>query len=211
MRVLISAGPTRERLDPVRFLSNRSSGKMGYALAAAAHGRGWETTLVSGPVELPCPAGVERVMVESAAEMAEAILSRAAAADCVIMAAAVADYRPRQAMSQKIKKGGGTLVLELERTQDILAELGKRKKSGQLLVGFAAETENLLSNAAEKLRKKNLDWIVANDVSKPDRGFGTSENCVTLLGVSGRRIELPLADKRLIAAQVLTVITGGEL
>ncbi len=206
-RILISAGPTRERLDPVRFLSNRSTGRMGYALAAAATRRGWAVTLVSGPVALePPPALAEFVAVESAAEMASAIRERAAAADCVIMAAAVADYRPVRVAAQKIRKSPGTLMLELERTEDILGSLGSRKRPGQLLVGFAAETEELRAHAEDKLRRKNLDWIVANDVSRADRGFASENNEVLLLNARGDRIWLPLAPKTELAEQILNHI-----
>ncbi len=209
-KLLISAGPTRERLDPVRFLSNRSTGKMGYALAEQAMKAGFRVTLVSGPVSLDAPRGVELVLVESAAEMAAAIRARAPEADCIIMAAAVADYRPRVVHAGKMKKQPGGLVLELERTEDILASLGQNKPTGQLLVGFAAETEHLLEHALEKLRRKNLDWIVANDVSRSDRGFGTNENAVTLLNAKGEQIALPLASKQEIAAEILRRILPPE-
>lgn len=201
--ILISAGPTREKFDAVRFWSNRSSGKMGYALATAARELGWQVVLVSGPVALPPPEGVEVIRVESAAEMAAAVKSRAPEADAVIMAAAVADYRPVQTMSGKMKKLPGTLVVEFERTEDILASLGREKKPGQLLVGFAAETDDLLGNAAGKLERKNLDWIVANDIGRSDRGFGVDTNAVTLLGRNGEKIDIPLASKFAIARSIL--------
>lgn len=207
--ILISAGPTREKYDAVRFWSNRSSGKMGYALAAAAAARGWRVTLVSGPVALAAPAGVELVRVESAAEMAEAIKGRAPDMDAIIMAAAVADYRPVETIAGKMKKMPGKLVVEFERTEDILASLGKVKRPGQTLVGFAAETDNLLANAAGKLARKNLDWIVANDIGAAGRGFAVDTNAVTLLSSSGARIDLPLASKAEIAGKILDSILGS--
>ena len=205
-KILITAGPTREKLDAVRFLSNRSTGKMGYALAEAARDAGYDVTLVSGPVDLAPVEGVTMVKIESAAEMAEAVKSRSPEMDVVIMAAAVADYRPVHIHQGKMKKLPGNLTLELERTEDILASLGQMKPEGQILVGFAAETDDLLLNAAGKLQRKNLDWIIANDVSKPDRGFGTATNAVTMLGKDGRNIDVPLASKAVIAATILETI-----
>ena len=205
-KILISAGPTREKYDAVRFWSNRSSGKMGYALAAAAAARGWCVTLVSGPVTLAAPAVVELIRVESAAEMAAAVKSRAPEMDAVIMAAAVADYRPAETFAGKLKKMPGRLVIEFERTEDILASLGAAKRPGQLLIGFAAETDDLLANAAAKLERKNLDWIVANDVGRADRGFGSDANAVTLLSSTGVRLELPLASKAAIAERILDTV-----
>ena len=201
--ILITAGPTREKLDAVRFLTNRSTGKMGYALAEAARDAGYDVTLVSGPVNLPPVSDVTMVMVESAAEMADAVKSRAPEMDVVIMAAAVADYRPVHVHQGKMKKLPGNLTLELERTEDILASLGQIKPAGQVLVGFAAETDDLLANAAGKLQRKNLDWIIANDVSKSDRGFGSSDNAVTMICRDGRQIDVPLASKQVIAATIL--------
>ena len=198
--ILITAGPTREKLDAVRFLTNRSTGKMGYALAEAARDAGYDVTLVSGPVNLPPVSDVTMVMIESAAEMADAVKSRAPEMDVVIMAAAVADYRPVHVHQGKMKKLPGNLTLELERTEDILASLGQIKPAGQVLVGFAAETDDLLANAAGKLQRKNLDWIIANDVSKSDRGFGSSDNAVTMICRDGRQIDVPLASKQVIAA-----------
>lgn len=202
-KILITAGPTREKLDAVRFLTNRSTGKMGYALAEAARDAGYDVTLVSGPVNLQPVSGVTMVMIESAAEMAEAVKSRAPEMDVVIMAAAVADYRPVFVHQGKMKKLPGNLTLELERTEDILASLGQVKPAGQILVGFAAETDDLLANAVGKLQRKNLDWIVANDVSKSDRGFGSADNAVTMIGRDGRQIDVPLASKQVIAATIL--------
>ena len=201
--ILITAGPTREKLDAVRFLTNRSTGKMGYALAEAARDAGYDVTLVSGPVNLPPVSDVTMVMIESAAEMADAVKSRAPEMDVVIMAAAVADYRPVHVHQGKMKKLPGNLTLELERTEDILASLGQIKPAGQVLVGFAAETDDLLANAAGKLQRKNLDWIIANDVSKSDRGFGSSDNAVTMICRDGRQIDVPLASKQVIAATIL--------
>ena len=201
--ILITAGPTREKLDAVRFLTNRSTGKMGYALAEAARDAGYDVTLVSGPVNLPPVSDVTMVMIESAAEMADAVKSRAPEMDVVIMAAAVADYRPVHVHQGKMKKLPGNLTLELERTEDILASLGQIKPAGQVLVGFAAETDDRLANAAGKLQRKNLDWIIAKDVSKSDRGFGSSDNAVTMICRDGRQIDVPLASKQVIAATIL--------
>ncbi len=206
MKYLISAGPTREKIDPVRFLSNRSTGKMGYAIAEAARDAGHSVSLVSGPVSLRPPDGVETVNVESAAEMADAVKSRAPEADVIIMSAAVADYRPIQTFTEKMKKQEGSLILELERTEDILAALGKTKRPGQLLVGFAAETNNVLEYALDKLRRKNLDWIVANDVAKPGQGFAADTNAATMVAADGRTVELPLQDKKAMAARIIAII-----
>ncbi|MBV9851639.1 MAG: bifunctional phosphopantothenoylcysteine decarboxylase/phosphopantothenate--cysteine ligase CoaBC [Armatimonadetes bacterium] len=222
VRVLVTAGPTREPLDPVRFLSNRSSGKMGYALAEAARARGAAVTLVSGPTALPRPGGLEFVPVETAAQMRDAVLSRAAEQDILIAAAAVADYAPVEVAEQKIKKeappapnsGGagqeevGGLTLVLTETDDILAELGRRKRPGQTLIGFAAETEHLLDHARRKLESKNLDWVVANDVTQPGAGFDGDTNIVTLLGARGEEISLPLLTKREAAERILDAVTA---
>ena len=201
-RVLVTAGPTVERIDPVRYITNRSSGKMGYALAEAARDRGAEVVLVSGPVALAAPAGVERVSVESSADLCEAVLARGEWADIVIQAAAPADFRPVAAAGSKIKKTGAGMKLELENTTDIAAELGRRKRPGQVLVGFAAETDDVLANAREKLARKNCDMIVANDVSRSDAGFGVDTNAVTLITADGAR-ELPLMRKREAADGIL--------
>ena len=210
MRIVISAGPTRERIDAVRFLSNRSSGKMGYALAEAARDLGAEVVLISGPVSLAAPEGVHVVNVESAAEMAAAVRAEEAQADVIIMAAAVADYRPVRVHEGKWKKSAGPVMLELERTEDILAGLGERKRPGMILVGFAAETENLLAYADGKLRRKNLDWIAANDVSCAGIGFGSDRNQVVLLGRDGRKVELGPAPKREIAESLLRIILSKD-
>jgi len=201
--VLVTAGPTREELDPVRYLSNYSSGKMGYAIARAARRRGARVILVSGPTALAAPAGIELVPVVSARRMREAVLQRLEEATVVIKAAAVADYRPAIRAEQKIKKGlEGSLILPLEKNPDILAELG-RSKGSRLLVGFAAETADLLENARKKLTEKNLDLIVANDVSRSDAGFDVDTNAVRLLFRDGSGEELPLLGKDEVADQLL--------
>ena len=201
--VLVTAGPTREPLDPIRFLSNRSSGKMGFALAEAARDRGARVVLVTGPVHLPDPFGVEVVRVETAAEMLEAVLRRAGEAQVVIKAAAVADFRPARPAGQKIKKDTATPVVELAPTVDILRELGRRKRPGQILVGFAAETHDLLENARRKIEEKNLDFIVLNDVTQPGAGFEVDTNVVTLVYPDGRRESLPPMSKRAVAEAIL--------
>ncbi|HTT57445.1 MAG TPA: phosphopantothenoylcysteine decarboxylase [Opitutaceae bacterium] len=182
VRCLITAGPTREHLDPVRFLSNGSSGRMGYALAAAAVRRGWLVDLVSGPVALRPPAGAAVHPVGSAAEMLAACAQRFAGCDVFIAVAAVADYRPRKRAPRKGRKRRGPWRLELVPTVDILKTLAARKRPGQVVVGFAAETHALAASARRKLAAKNLDWIVANDVSRPGLGMGVARNAVVLLG-----------------------------
>ncbi len=204
-KVLVTAGPTREPLDPVRYISNHSSGKMGYALAAAAAARGADVVLVSGPTELAPPPAVKVTKVETAAEMRAAVLAEFADTDVVIKAAAVADYRPRTAAAQKIKKNDAEATLELTRNTDILAELGAHKQ-GQLLVGFAAETEELFKHATAKLTKKNLDMIVANDVTQAGAGFGSDTNIVKLLYRDGRVVELPQMAKNELASIILDKI-----
>jgi phosphopantothenoylcysteine decarboxylase/phosphopantothenate--cysteine ligase len=208
-KVVITAGPTRESLDPVRFLSNYSSGKMGYALAKAASYRGAEVKLISGPSAVEVPLGVELAQIETAEEMKEAVFAEYKNADLVIMAAAVSDYRPQEIMTEKIKKSGENLVLKLERTTDILAELGKNKKSSQLLVGFAAESENLLENAQKKLSKKQADYIIANDISNQSIGFGSDKNQVSILSEESI-VKLPTADKEKLAHQILNYILSGQ-
>jgi len=203
MKLLVSAGPTREFIDPVRFVSNASSGRMGYALAAEGARRGHEVTLVSGPTALAAPEGVERIDVITAAEMAEALKSRFPGCGACIMCAAVADYRPVKVFERKMKKGEGNLVLEFERTEDILQSLGGMKKAGQLLVGFAAESEDLIANAGEKLRRKNLDWIVANKISD---GFAKSTNACVLLGRNGGKIPFTLRPKTELAAALFDAL-----
>lgn len=207
-RVVVSAGPTREAIDPVRYLSNRSSGKMGYALADACARRGAEVVLVSGPVELAPPFGVRHVAVRTSAQMREAMLEAREGADAVFMAAAVADFVPRAAAS-KIKKTGETLTLALEPGPDILAELGRDRRE-RILVGFAAETESLLDNARGKLERKNLDYIVANDVSRPDVGLDADDNEVTILARTGQPTRIEKAGKREIAEAILDRVFGGN-
>lgn len=207
MKILISAGPTREAIDPVRFITNHSSGKMGYALAQAAVKRGWQVVLVSGPVDLPRPEGLaEFVQVVSAAEMADAVKSRFPAMDGAILCAAVADYRPVTVSNKKIKKSDDDLILHLERTEDILKTLGTMKNAQQILIGFAAETDDLEANALAKLKKKNLDWIAANKVGVPGRGFQADTNVITLYNAAGEKIELPLTDKASLAEEMLNRI-----
>jgi phosphopantothenoylcysteine decarboxylase/phosphopantothenate--cysteine ligase len=196
-RFLVTAGPTREPLDPVRYLSNRSSGKMGYAMARAALRRGAEVTLVTGPTSLAPPSKARMVRVSTAAEMREALLAAFPDSTAVVMAAAVADYRPRSALAKKMNRREGRLAIELEPNPDILAELGRRK-SGQLLVGFAAETEDLLENARRKMEEKNLDLIVANDVTRPGSGFEVDTNAATILDRRGAVHSLePMTKERL--------------
>ena len=210
VKVLITAGPTREPLDPVRYLSNRSSGKMGYALAEAARQRGADVTLVSGPTTVPPPGGIEFVRIETAAEMRDAVLPRAASAGIIFAAAAVADYRPSELAAQKIKKSSGDTFLALSPNDDILALLGAQKRPGQVLVGFAAETENLLDSARRKRDSKRLDWIVANDVTAEGAGFDGDTNIVTLLGKGGEEISLPLLTKREVAEQILEIVRPAQ-
>jgi phosphopantothenoylcysteine decarboxylase/phosphopantothenate--cysteine ligase len=205
LRILVTAGGTREALDPVRFVGNRSSGKMGYAVAVAARDRGAQVTLISAPTSLPAPAGVTLVTVESAQEMHDAVMARLTDCDALVMAAAVADYRPERAEAHKIKKGSAGLMLALERTPDILLDVaGQRATSGRprVVVGFAAETDDLLVNAREKLERKRLDLIVANDVTAPDSGFGTDTNRVVLIDAAGSEA-LPLLTKDEVAERIL--------
>lgn len=207
VRVLVTAGPTHEAIDPVRFISNRSSGKMGYAVAEAARKRGAQVTLISGPTALPAPGGVETIQVTTALEMRDAVLARTSAQDIVVAAAAVADYRPAEIAAQKIKKSADSLPpLSLTATDDILALLGERKPPGQILVGFAAETEDVRDNARRKLASKHLDWIVANDVTAPGAGFDGDTNIVSLLGAQGQNISLPLLTKREVAETLLDTL-----
>jgi len=201
--VLVTAGPTLEDLDPVRFVSNRSTGTMGYRLAEAARDRGARVVLVSGPTALPAPAGVTFESVRSALEMKAAVERHVGQATVVIAAAAVSDYRPAEASPSKLKKAEGPLRLELVRTPDILKGLGEAKGSPRLLVGFAAETEDVLANARKKLEAKNLDLIVANDVTAAGAGFGGETNAVVLLRRDGQRRDVPLASKREVAERIL--------
>lgn len=204
-RVLVTAGPTREKIDPVRFLSNRSSGKMGFAIAEAARDRGADVVLIAGPVELSPPKGVEYVPIITAQELCERVLSFGAQADIVIQAAAPADFRPASVSDTKIKKTGAGMTLELENTTDIAATLGARKREGQILVAFAAETNDLKQNAKKKLEKKNADLVVANDVTQPGAGFQADTNAVTLLSRTDAR-EIPMNSKREIAEAILSRI-----
>jgi phosphopantothenoylcysteine decarboxylase/phosphopantothenate--cysteine ligase len=200
--IVITAGGTREPIDAVRVIANRSSGKQGYAIAQVAHMRGASVTLIS-TVDLPVAAGVSVVKVETAQQMQDAVTQAAVSADVVIMAAAVADFRPVLSVEGKIKKHVGVPTITLEPTPDILASLGSVKSSDQVLVGFAAETENLVDNARGKLERKNLDLIVANDVSAPGVGFAHDTNAVTILSALGEMKSVPLADKGTIATAVL--------
>jgi len=200
-KIVITAGPSREPLDPVRYISNRSSGKMGYALARAALQRGAEVALVSGPTGIEPPTGVRLIPVMTAAEMRAAVLREFAACTTVIMAAAVADYRPLRAAGKKLKKAGGPLELRLELNPDILQELGAMK-DGKFLVGFAAETEDLTVNAMKKLSAKNLDMIVANDVTREGSGFDVDTNVATILDRSGASSSLPLMTKDELADRI---------
>ena len=206
-KVVVTAGPTREYLDPVRFLSNPSSGKMGYALASAAQARGAEVVLVSGPVALPPPPGVQMLSVTSTAEMGAATLAASADAAIIIGAAAPADFTPAERAAQKIKKHGKAHeTLALVPTLDILAALGQAKRPGQVLVAFAAETERLEEFAAEKLTRKHADLIVANDVTEHGAGFAADTNRALLLFADGRRQELPLQQKSAMAEAILDAI-----
>ena len=203
LRLLLTAGPTREALDPVRFLSNHSSGKMGYAVARAASDRGAEVTLVTGPTALKPPAFVETVEVTSAQEMFDAVTRRAQEQDIIVKAAAVADYRPAEYSENKLKKGeGDPLSLPLERTRDILLWLGEHKKPGQFLCGFSMETERLLENSRKKLKKKNLDMVAANSLNEAGAGFGGSTNVLTLITADSEE-QLPLLSKEEAAHRLL--------
>ena len=204
-RVLVTAGPTQEALDPVRYITNHSTGKMGYALARAAMLRGAQVTLVTGPTDLPRPRFLEVRPVVSAREMYEAVMETAAGQDVLILAAAVADYRPRQIASEKIKKMEGDSSLELERTDDILATLGARRRPGQILCGFSMETEHMLENSRKKLGKKNADLIVANNLRQEGAGFGTDTNVVTLIGREFERA-LPKLTKDETAMRILDAV-----
>ncbi|MEN0659347.1 bifunctional phosphopantothenoylcysteine decarboxylase/phosphopantothenate--cysteine ligase CoaBC [Caldifermentibacillus hisashii] len=200
--VLISAGPTREKIDPVRYLSNYSSGKMGYAIAEVAQYLGANVILISGPVSMKPPVGVQIIRVESAEEMYEAVLQYFDGADIVIKSAAVSDYRPKKIFQQKMKKQSQELVIELERTVDILAELGKRKKA-QFLIGFAAETNHVEEYAKQKLQSKNADMIVANNVMQEGAGFGTDTNIVTFYKANNEKKQLPKLTKHEVAYEIL--------
>jgi len=205
-RILITAGPTQEKIDPVRYLTNHSSGKMGYQLATVARELGAQVTLVSGPVQLETPRGVTRVDVVSAEEMYEAVMSRYHEADIVIKTAAVSDYTPKVTYEQKLKKQTKPLALDMVRTKDILKTLGEQK-TNQYLVGFAAETEDVITYGKEKLINKQLDMVVINDISKPNQGFHADTNAVTIVTKTGQEITLPLQTKRAVAEDILRIIT----
>lgn len=206
-KVLVTAGPTQEKVDPVRYFSNHSSGKMGYALAAAAVDLGAEVTLISGPTDLPALRGVTIIQVTTAEEMHAAVMERFNASDIVIKAAAVSDYRPNRTYDQKLKKQPDHLNIEMERTQDILADLGEQKQH-QLLVGFAAESENMEANALEKLQKKNLDLVVANHIVGENSGFRGDHNKVTIFRSDGSRRELETMPKSKAAAVIVDEIAA---
>lgn len=202
-KILITAGPTREAIDPVRFISNHSTGKMGYSLARQAMLRGADVTLVTGPTTLTPPPFVEVVSVESAKDMFEEVITLAANQDIIIKSAAVADYKPSSVATEKIKKKEDTTVVELVRTQDILAHLGANKKEGQILCGFSMETENLIENSRKKLEKKHADMIVANNLRDSGAGFGTDTNVVTII-TKEDTIELPILSKNEVANHILS-------
>ena len=205
LKVLVTAGPTREKLDPVRYISNHSSGKMGYSIAKAAMMRGAEVILVTGKTNLTPPMGVHTIEITSAADMAEAVKENAKTQDIIIKAAAVADYRPKYTADEKMKKKDADLNIELERTEDILGFLGAHKEKGQFLCGFSMETENMIENSRKKLKKKNLDLIVANNLKEQGAGFGTDTNIVTLLS-SEDTLELPIMSKDEVANRLLSYI-----
>ena len=202
--IVVTAGGTREAIDPVRYIGNRSSGKMGYALAEASRDRGAEVWLIAAPTALPDPAGVELIRVESVLEMKDAVTKACACADALIMAAAPADYRPANPADQKIKKGAEGLTLELVKAPDILSGV----KGDFLKIGFSAETDNLIKNTKEKLRDKKCDLFVANDVTKAGSGFEVDTNKVTLIDKNGNVEELPLMSKREVADRVLDRVAG---
>ena len=208
-KILVTAGPTREAIDPVRYITNHSTGKMGYAIAKTAALRGAEVTLVSGPAEVEPPMFVNFVPVVTAKDMFEAVTSRSDEMDAVIKAAAVADYRPKFVNTEKTKKKDGDMAIELERTDDILKWLGEHKKDSQFLCGFSMETEHMLENSRAKLKKKNLDMIVANNLKVAGAGFGTDTNVVTMIR-ENREIELPIMSKEEVAGAILDEIFGIE-
>ncbi len=203
-RVVVTAGPTREHLDPVRVITNPSSGRMGYALAEAARARGAEVVLVSGPTELAPPAGLTTKHVETTEEMQQALQSLVGNADALIMSAAPADYRPKAPVNTKRPRSAGPLTVELEATPDILGSLKRRK--GMLVVGFALETGNGLANARSKMQNKALDFVILNDATEPGAGFEVTTNRVTILGRNGTKVDLPLLPKRDVADRILDVV-----
>ena len=208
-KVLVTAGPTREAIDPVRYITNHSTGKMGYAIARTAARRGAEVILVSGPVDLKAPLGVRLVPVISAKDMFDAVTSVSAEQDAIIKAAAVADYRPAVVGAEKTKKSDGNMNIELERTDDILAWLGAHRREGQVLCGFSMETQNMLENSRAKLAKKNVDMIVANSLRTAGAGFGTDTNLVTVITKDGAE-ELELMSKDQVAHELLNRIFDGK-
>jgi len=210
VRILITAGPTREPIDPVRFISNRSSGKMGYALADAAIAAGHRVTLLSGPVNPPPPAGARLRRFETSNELRILTLKEARRADVIFMVAAVADYQPVTTSRKKLKKNSDRMVLRLRRTQDILMELGRRKLKFQILIGFAAETSRLLENAKKKLKSKNLDFIIANRVGGKKSGFESDYNQVTILKRNGSRWSLPRMTKHRLARELIRSLVPGK-
>ncbi len=210
LKVLVTAGPTIEKIDPVRFISNHSTGKMGYAIAKAAMRRGAEVILVSGKTDLKPPVGVKTIDVLSAADMAQAVKEHAPSQDIIIKAAAVADYRPKNIADEKIKKKDDAMSIELERTEDILGYLGAHKINGQFLCGFSMETEHMIENSREKLKKKNLDLIVANNLKQQGAGFGTDTNVVTLISKEDT-IQLPIMSKEEVADELLSCILKARM
>ena len=209
-KLIVTAGPTQEAIDPVRFITNHSTGKMGYAIAERAALRGADVTLVSGPVSLNPPSGVKVVNIKSAEDMFNAVTSEYETADIVIKAAAVADYRPAKVSGEKIKKESGMNVIELERTRDILQYLGEHKKEGQILCGFSMETENLMENSVKKLHKKNADMIIANSIKKDGAGFGTDTNVITII-TENDAVAYPIMTKYEAADEILNAIIAlGE-
>ena len=209
MRFLVTAGPTREPIDPIRYLSNRSSGRMGYAIAEAALESNHEVVLISGSVHLDPPPGVKLIPVSTSDEMLEAVNRHAIDCDVLVMAAAVADYKPAKVSPQKIKKRDANLSLDLVPTRDILATIAKHERHF-LVVGFAAETDNVETNAAKKLREKNLDIVVANDVSNPDLGMETADNEVTILFRDGQKKKISRAPKKNIARQLVKIFANAR-
>ena len=205
--VMVTAGPTEESIDPVRYITNHSTGKMGYAIAKAAMERGAKVTLVSGPVAIEPPMFVNVVNVRSAAEMSEAVKAKAGESDIIIKSAAVADYRPATVAQEKIKKADGGASIELERTEDILSYLGAHKKEGQFICGFSMETENMLENSKKKLSKKNVDMIVANNLRTEGAGFGTDTNVVTII-MADETWQLPIMSKDEVANAIFDTILG---
>lgn len=208
-KILVTAGPTQEAIDPVRYVTNHSTGKMGYAVAKVAAQRGADVTLVSGPVQLKKPAGVKLVNIKSAKEMFDAVKAEFDGCDIIIKAAAVADYRPKNVSGEKIKKTDSSLALEMEKTDDILKYLGQNKKK-QFLCGFSMETENMVENSRAKLDKKNLDMIVANNLKVSGAGFGTDTNIVTII-TKDKEVELPKMSKEEVADELLTLISGARV